>query len=50
MIHIFVFTVADTYVVVLYFAPSNKQLSQNQNTKVRRPALKGEEEEAVRGS
>lgn len=44
------FTAAGTYAVVLYFAPSNIQLSQNQNTKLSRPALEGEEEEAVRGS
>lgn len=43
------FTAAGTFAVILYFAPSNIQLSQNQNTKPSRPVLE-EEEEAVRGS
>lgn len=49
MIHALVFAAA-AFVVWLYFAPSITEWPQDQNTKVRRPALAGGEEEAMRDS
>lgn len=52
MIHSLVFTAAAAFAVALHIVPRITQWSQNQNTKVRRPALerREEEEESMRDS